>query len=109
MTQDTLRVLREQLWLNRKSVIKTDGLSGCRLAPLIATSRLLSFAVPWCEGCFALVAELAEAERRGDAISEALKPVRVHFSQCPCCVYEYATLLEALSAADDSVGPESGT
>lgn len=49
-----------------------------------------------CDGCFELIAEFAEAEIHGDVMSEALKAVKVHFSQCPCCAYEYATLLEAL-------------
>jgi len=53
-----------------------------------------------CDGCFELVAELAEAQRRGDELSGALQAVQVHFSQCPCCAYEYETLLEALTAAD---------
>lgn len=49
-----------------------------------------------CGGCFELIAEFADAEIRGDVLSEALKAAKVHFSQCPCCAYEYATLLEAL-------------
>lgn len=49
-----------------------------------------------CDGCFELIAEFADAEIRGDVLSEALKAAKVHFSQCPCCDYEYATLLEAL-------------
>lgn len=53
-----------------------------------------------CDGCFALVAGLADAEHRGDDVSEALQAARIHFSQCPCCAYEYATLLEALRESD---------
>lgn len=49
-----------------------------------------------CDGCFELIAEFADAEIRGDQLSVALKAAEVHFSQCPCCAYEYATLLEAL-------------
>ena len=49
-----------------------------------------------CDGCFELIAEFADAEIHGDVLSEALKAAKIHFSQCPCCAYEYATLLEAL-------------
>ena len=49
-----------------------------------------------CDGCFELIAEFADAEIRGGELSDALKAAEVHFSQCPCCAYEYATLLEAL-------------
>ena len=59
-----------------------------------------------CDGCFALVAELADAEKRGDDVSQALRAARNHFSQCPCCAYEYAALLEALQEPD-AVSSES--
>jgi hypothetical protein len=49
-----------------------------------------------CGGCLELIAAFADAELCGDELSDALKAVKVHFSQCPCCAYEYATLLEAL-------------
>jgi hypothetical protein len=54
-----------------------------------------------CDGCFDLFGALADAELRGDEPSDALQSdalesVKVHLSQCPCCAYEYATLLEAL-------------
>ena len=54
-----------------------------------------------CDGCFELIGTLADAELHGDEPSDALKSdaleaVKVHLSQCPCCAYEYATLLEAL-------------
>ena len=49
-----------------------------------------------CDGCFELMAAFADAELCGDEPSDALKAVKIHFSQCPCCAYEYATLLEAL-------------
>ncbi|MBL8818369.1 MAG: hypothetical protein JNL58_20245 [Planctomyces sp.] len=49
-----------------------------------------------CDGCFEVIAELADAEIRGDKLSDAMKAAKVHFSQCTCCAYEYATLLEAL-------------
>lgn len=53
-----------------------------------------------CDGCFGLIAELADAEIRGEELSEVLQAVKIHFSQCPCCAYEYATLLEALQEPD---------
>ncbi len=54
-----------------------------------------------CDDCFELVAEMAESQIRGDELSETLKAVQIHFSQCPCCAYEYAALLEAIHAADE--------
>lgn len=50
---------------------------------------------------FEFVAEMAETQARGDELSDTLKAVQIHFSQCPCCTYEYATLLEAIHAADE--------
>ena len=61
-----------------------------------------------CDGCFALVAELADAEKQGIVVSEALKAARIHLSQCPCCAYEYATLLEAINEPG-AVSPESAS
>ena len=55
-----------------------------------------------CDGCFAVLAEFAEAELRGDELPAALAPVRVHISQCRCCAYEYETLLEAIQASDET-------
>lgn len=55
-----------------------------------------------CDGCFEVIAELADAENRGEPLTETLKAVKVHFSQCPCCAYEYATLLEALQEPDSA-------
>ncbi len=53
-----------------------------------------------CDGCFELMAEFAESERRGDQLSDALEAVVVHLKQCPCCAYEYEALLEAVRAAN---------
>ena len=53
-----------------------------------------------CDGCYELIAELADAESRGDELSTALEAVRIHLTQCPCCAYEYETMLEAIAAAD---------
>jgi hypothetical protein len=60
---------------------------------------MVSMSVPdqlECDGCFDLIAEFADAEIRGAELSQSLIAVRIHFSQCPCCAYEYAALLEAL-------------
>lgn len=54
-----------------------------------------------CDGCLELSAEFADRESRGEALSESLKLVQVHLSQCPCCEYEYQTLLEAIRTADE--------
>lgn len=53
-----------------------------------------------CDGCFELSAQFAEAEIEGAELSDLLKAVQVHLSQCPCCAYEYQSLLEAVRAAD---------
>lgn len=53
-----------------------------------------------CDGCFELSAEFAEAEMNGEELGDLLKAVQVHLSQCPCCAYEYESLLEAVRAAD---------
>lgn len=52
-----------------------------------------------CDGCFALVAEFAEAEKRGDELSDTMKLVQIHLRQCPCCAYEYEAMIEAILAA----------
>ena len=54
-----------------------------------------------CEGCFELVAEFAEAEKRGDRLSDSLKLVQIHLQQCACCAYEYEALMEAILGADE--------
>ena len=53
-----------------------------------------------CDGCFELSAQFADAEINGTELSDLLKAVQVHLSQCPCCAYEYESLLEAVRAAD---------
>jgi len=70
-----------------------------------ATNLLASIAVAVpdrldCNGCFELIAEFADAERRGDKLSAALRAVRIHLTQCPCCAYEYEAMLEAIKAVD---------
>lgn len=54
-----------------------------------------------CDGCFELLSEFAERELRGEEPTESLKLVEVHLTQCSCCRYEYATLIEAIRAADE--------
>jgi hypothetical protein len=53
-----------------------------------------------CDGCFKLSAQFADAEMNGEELGDLLKAVQVHLSQCPCCAYEYESLLEAVRAAD---------
>ena len=65
--------------------------------------KSISSAVPDqldCDGCFELSAQFADAEINGQELSDVLKAVQVHMSQCPCCAYEYQSLLEAVRAAD---------
>ena len=52
-----------------------------------------------CDDCFRLMSEYADAELLGREMPETLTAVRIHFSQCPCCAYEYVALLEAIRAA----------
>lgn len=59
-----------------------------------------------CDGCFELIAEFADAELRGDELSQSMQLVKNHLSQCPCCAYEYATLLEGISR-DESIDSSS--
>ena len=69
---------------------------------LTQAQKLLTTVSKWvpdqlnCDDCFDLIAEFADAQIRGEQLSEALRAVQIHFSQCPCCAYEYTTLLEAL-------------
>lgn len=53
-----------------------------------------------CDGCFELVAEFAEAEKRGDDLSDSMKLVQNHLQQCPCCAYEYEALIEGIQGAE---------
>lgn len=65
--------------------------------------KSISSAVPDqldCDGCFELSAQFADAEMNGEELNDLLKAVQVHLSQCPCCAYEYESLLEAVRAAD---------
>lgn len=55
-----------------------------------------------CDGCFELSAQFAEAEMRGEKLDGLLQAVQIHLSQCPCCAYEYQSLLEAIRAADSA-------
>ncbi len=57
-----------------------------------------------CDGCAALFARLAEAERAGGELTTAMKAVRRHLTQCECCAYEYETLLEALDELEPGPG-----
>lgn len=77
---------------------------------LVSTSHVIQFleslaiTVPDsldCDGCFELIAEFTEAEKRGDALSDALTLVQNHLRQCPCCAYEYEALIEAVQWADE--------
>lgn len=51
-----------------------------------------------CDGCYEMMAELADSERSGAPVSDVLLLVRGHLRQCKCCAYEYATLLEGMDA-----------
>lgn len=55
-----------------------------------------------CDGCFELFSEFADRELFGAELSDSLKLVEIHLSQCACCAYEYKTLLEAIRTADEA-------
>jgi predicted anti-sigma-YlaC factor YlaD len=55
-----------------------------------------------CEGCFALVDQLAEIDLRGGDVPADLVMVRNHLAQCDCCADEYDALLTALRTLDES-------
>ena len=54
-----------------------------------------------CDGCFARVAEFAEAELLSLDIPDAVRAVETHLKQCPCCRDEYNALLEGLRALEE--------
>ncbi len=54
-----------------------------------------------CDGCFELVAEFVDAEKRGDDLSDSMRLVQNHLQQCPCCAYEYQALIEGIQAAEE--------
>jgi hypothetical protein len=65
--------------------------------------KAVSTAVPdelTCDECFRLVAKYVDASLAGHDGDRELEAVRVHFSQCACCAYEYETLLEAVLGAE---------
>ena len=54
-----------------------------------------------CDGCFARVAEFAEAELANREIPDALKAVQTHIRQCTCCKDEYNALLDGLREIEE--------
>lgn len=53
-----------------------------------------------CDGCMEHIAEFVEHELLGKELSEALKRVKVHLNQCPCCDDEHSALVEGLLALE---------
>ena len=68
------------------------------LLDMIATSKPDSLD---CDGCFAQVAEFAEAELLSLDMPDAVRAVETHLKQCPCCRDEYNALLEGLRALEE--------
>ena len=52
-----------------------------------------------CDGCFAHVAQFAEAELQGATLDESMQKVQNHMRNCPCCKDEFNALIEALQSA----------
>ena len=56
-----------------------------------------------CDSCFEQISGFADTQLCGDRLSLSQQAVEVHLSQCPCCKYEYETLLESMLAAEGSL------
>ena len=57
-----------------------------------------------CDGCFEHLAEFAEIELTDRGIPEAMRAIRTHLEQCPCCHDEFNALMEALNSLQDNAG-----
>lgn len=60
--------------------------------------KAVSRAVPdvlTCDQCFELIPVLADAQLQGMPVDASLDTVITHLQQCPCCAYEYESLLES--------------
>jgi hypothetical protein len=64
-----------------------------------------------CDQCFELLAVLADSDVTGRKPAVSLEAVTTHLKQCPCCAYEYETLLESLETTGQDGVPkvECGT
>lgn len=51
-----------------------------------------------CDDCYAHMAEFVETELSGQPVSEALRRVEHHLTQCPCCADEHAALVTAMKS-----------
>lgn len=71
-------------------------------ARLLTSIRNVVTDVLDCDGCYELIADFADAELYRNELLLSLTAVQIHLKQCPCCNYEYETLLEAIQAADDN-------
>ncbi len=49
-----------------------------------------------CDDCFGQIAEFAEYALEDRELTEGMKIVQQHLSQCPCCKGEYEALLDAM-------------
>ena len=67
-----------------------------QLTELISMATSVKGEALGCDGCFALMDQLAQAELEGCAIPDALQIVQAHVTQCKCCRDEYDSLLTAL-------------
>lgn len=67
-----------------------------QLANLVAMATSVKGEALGCDGCFALMDQLAQADIEGRAVPDALQIVQSHITQCKCCKDEYDSLLAAL-------------
>lgn len=58
-----------------------------------------------CDECLAGMAEFADAQLVGNAISTALQRIQDHIEFCPECKEEYELLLALLATQSDDPGP----
>lgn len=70
------------------------------LVGLIATTQSDSIS---CDDCFGQVGEFAEKSLQGVELSEGMKAIQRHLSQCPCCKGEYEALMDALREIEAGV------
>lgn len=49
-----------------------------------------------CDDCFGQIGEFAEHALEGRELTDGMKVIEQHLTQCPCCKDEYEALLDAL-------------
>jgi hypothetical protein len=50
-----------------------------------------------CDQCFELISVFVDSQLQGTPPVVSLEAVATHLKQCPCCAFEYETLLTSLA------------